>query len=243
MTVRSVEVKDLTKKFRSKTAVSGISFAVEEGEFFALLGVNGAGKTTTVRMLCGLLRPTAGRVLICGRDPAEDRESVKSLVGVSTQETAVAPNLTARENLTLMAGLYGFSKEKMRKKTEEMCALFHLDEVMESRMKALSGGWQRRVSIAMGLIGEPRVLFLDEPTLGLDVLARRELWRVLESLKGKSTVILTTHYMEEAEHLADRIAVMAGGRIAACGTLAELEELSGEKGLENAFVKIAEGAV
>lgn len=233
---------DLVKKYGDKTAVDGINFYVEEGELFALLGVNGAGKTTTVRMLCCLSTPTSGDALICGKSAVKEPDAVKALTGISTQDTAVAPNLTVRENLEFTAGIYGFSKKKIKAKTEEMEKAFDLAEVMDKRTKTLSGGWQRKVSIAMALISEPKVLFLDEPTLGLDVLARRELWKVITALKGKITIILTTHYMEEAEALSDRIAVMTGGRIAAMGTLAELEALSGEKGLENAFIKIAEDA-
>lgn len=240
--VYAAQTIDLVKKYGDKTAVNGINFYVEEGELFALLGVNGAGKTTTVRMLCCLSSPTSGDALICGKSAVKEPEAVKSLIGISTQDTAVAPNLTVRENLEFTAGIYGFSKEKIKAKAEEMEKAFDLQEVMDKRTKTLSGGWQRKVSIAMALISEPKVLFLDEPTLGLDVLARRELWKVITALKGKTTIILTTHYMEEAEALSDRIAVMTGGKIAAMGTLAELEELSGEKGLENAFIKIAENA-
>lgn len=161
-------------------------------------------------------------------------------VGVSPQDTAVAENLTVRENLELMAKIYGFTQEKRNERVAEMQRMFKLDEVMEQRTKTLSGGWKRRVSIAMALISEPEVLFLDEPTLGLDVLARRELWSAIQSLKGRITVILTTHYMEEAEQLSDRIAIMVSGKLRAVGTLSELEALTGEKGLENAFIKIAE---
>ena len=239
----AVQAKGLTKKYKAKTAVDALDLTVKEGELFALLGVNGAGKTTTIRMLTCLSKPTAGEAYICGHDTATDSSAVKALVGISPQDTAVAENLTVKENLTLAARIYGFSKEKTAQRIEEMTKLFKLDEVLKSRAKTLSGGWKRKVSIAMALISEPKVLFLDEPTLGLDVLARRELWGAIETLKGKITVILTTHYMEEAEQLSDRIAIMTAGKIRAIGTLQELEQISGETGLENAFVKIAESSM
>ena len=205
--------------------------------------MNGAGKTTTIRMLTCLSEPTSGEAYICGHSVKTDSALVKRAVGISPQDTAVADNLTVRENLELMAKIYGIPAEKRESRIAEMRSMFRLDEVMEQRAKTLSGGWKRRVSIAMALISEPEVLFLDEPTLGLDVLARRELWSAIESLKGKMTIVLTTHYMEEAERLSDRIAVMVGGRLRAMGTLAELEELTGGSGLENAFVKIAESHI
>ncbi len=238
--MKAVEVTNLTKKYKSKTAVNSVSFTVEEGELFALLGVNGAGKTTTIRMLCCLSKPTGGSAEICGHDTMSEHEKVKQIIGISPQDTAVAENLTIEENLMLAAKIYGFSAEKCNAKVNEMIELFGMDEVRNDRAKTLSGGWKRKLSIAMALISEPRVLFLDEPTLGLDVLARRELWSAIEALKGRITIILTTHYMEEAESLSDRIAIMLGGNIAAMGTLSEIEEKAGEKGLEPAFVKIAD---
>ncbi len=238
--MKAVEAVGLTKKYKTKTAVNGIDFSVEEGELFALLGVNGAGKTTTIRMLCCLSKPTGGNAIVCGHDTMKEPESVKQLIGISPQDTAIAENLTITENLMMVAKIYGFSPEKCSAKTEEMIALFNMDEVRKDRAKTLSGGWKRKLSIAMALISEPKVLFLDEPTLGLDVLARRELWKAIEALKGKMTIMLTTHYMEEAESLSDRIAIMLGGNIAAMGTLSEIEERAGEKGLEPAFVKIAD---
>ena len=216
---------------------------MEKGELFALLGVNGAGKTTTIRMLTCLSGPTSGKALICGHDTVSESALVKSAVGISPQDTAVADNLTVRENLQFIANIYGLTADRQRERISEMKRMFSLGEVMEQRAKTLSGGWKRRVSIAMALLPEPEVLFLDEPTLGLDVLARRELWGAIESLKGRMTIILTTHYMEEAERLSDRIAIMVSGKLRAVGTLSELEALSGETGLENAFVKIAESGM
>ena len=238
----AVQTRDLTKRYKGKTAVNSLDITVEKGELFALLGVNGAGKTTTIRMLTCLSRPTSGEAYICGHSVTEESTLVKKVVGVSPQDTAVADNLTVRENLGLIAGIYGIKGAERSERISEMERMFRLGEVMDQRAKTLSGGWKRRLSIAMALISEPEVLFLDEPTLGLDVLARRELWSAIESLKGRTTVILTTHYMEEAEQLSDRIAVMVSGRLRALGTLAELEALTGEKGLENAFIKIAESS-
>lgn len=193
-------------------------------------------------MLTCLSKPTSGEAFVSGHSTANESAQVKRIVGISPQDTAVAGNLTVRENLRLIAGIYGFSRERTAQRIDDMTRLFRLEEVLDSRAKTLSGGWKRKLSIAMALISEPEVLFLDEPTLGLDVLARRELWEAVRSLKGKITIILTTHYMEEAEQLSDRIAIMVGGRIQAVGTLSELEQLTGEHGLENAFVRIAEQA-
>lgn len=238
--MNALEIKGLTKSYRTKTAVDGISLTVGEGELFALLGVNGAGKTTTIRMLSCLSAPTAGEAFVNGHSVLTEQDKVKAEIGISPQDTAVAENLTVRENLEFMAKVCGFHKEKVRARADEMISLFGMGEVQSSRAKTLSGGWKRKLSIAMALISEPKVLFLDEPTLGLDVLARRELWRAIGALKGKITVILTTHYMEEAEQLSDRIAIMINGRIAEVGTLAEIEQAAGVTGLENAFVTIAE---
>ncbi len=237
----AIETKQLVKKYKEKTAVKGIDLTVNEGEFFALLGVNGAGKTTTARMLTCLSAPTAGEAFVNGHSVLTERDAVKAVTGISPQDTAVAEKLTVRENLALMTKVYGLSPEKQKERIEAMLTELGLSEYADVRAKTLSGGWKRRLSIAMALISEPKVLFLDEPTLGLDVLARRELWRVMRKLKGSMTVILTTHYMEEAEELADRIAIMIDGRIAALGSLAELEAQTGKTGLEDAFIAIAEG--
>ena len=241
--MNAIEAKGLTKRFGPKTAVNRLEMTVPEGELFALLGVNGAGKTTTIRMLTCLSAATEGECSICGYSCQQEPAAVKELIGISPQDTAVAENLTVRENLMFMAQVYGFDRKEAQRRTQELLGQFGMEEIASSRAKTLSGGWKRRLSIAMALIGGPRVLFLDEPTLGLDVLARRELWRVIEGLKGKITILLTTHYMEEAERLADRIGVMVGGRLVACGTLAQLEAETGKSGLEEAFVAIAEGGL
>lgn len=237
--MNAIEIKDLRKTYGAVTAVDGLTLSVGEGELFALLGVNGAGKTTTIRMLTGLAAPTGGDALLCGSSIVREPEAVKALSACSPQETAVAPNLTVRENLELMAGIYGVAQPK--RAAETMIAEMNLGEVAARRARTLSGGWQRRLSIAMALITGPRVLFLDEPTLGLDVLARRELWQHIRALKGKMTIVLTTHYMEEAESLSDRIGVMAHGKLIAVGTAAELMERTGKTTFEDAFVAIAGG--
>lgn len=247
--MKAIVTEGLTKHYRDKTAVDSLDLSIEEGELFALLGVNGAGKTTTIRMLTCLSTPSSGKAWVLGHDVSAEAEAVKKLVGISTQDTAVAENLTVYENLKFMAGIYmtsdkgvKHSGEEISSRIENIIRMFSLEEVRNKKAKTLSGGWKRKLSIAMALIGEPKVLFLDEPTLGLDVLARRELWKVIEELKSKVTIILTTHYMEEAEALADRIAVLISGKVAKTGTLAELEEQTGKKGLEEVFVDIAAGA-
>jgi len=236
----AIEIKKLRKEFGAKTAVNDLNLTVAEGEIFAFLGVNGAGKTTTIRMLTGLTKPTSGDALVLGHSIITELDEVKKLGNLSPQETSVVPNLTVRENLEFIAGIYGFSKEKTAGKVEELMLLFGFDEIGSSKAKTLSGGWQRKLSIAMALITEPKILYLDEPTLGLDVLARRELWRVIRSLKGKVTIILTTHYMEEAEELSDHIAIMVKGSLVASGNMDELRKLTGKEKLEDIFVSIVE---
>lgn len=237
--MKAIETKALCKKYKTLTAVNELSLAIEEGEIFALLGVNGAGKTTTIKMLCCLAAPTAGDALLLGDSIVKKPEAVKKKINISPQETAVARNLTVTENLELMAGIYGFASRAAKQKATEMLRRFGLGEVAKQKAKTLSGGMQRRLSIAMALITSPQILFLDEPTLGLDVLARRELWKTIEELKGKITIVLTTHYMEEAGHLADHIGIMAAGRLKATGTAAELMGQTGTATLEDAFVRLA----
>lgn len=236
-----IEMKGLRKEFGSKVAVQALDLRIPEGSLYALLGVNGAGKTTTIRMLTGLTKPTGGEAYVMGHSISDELDEVKKLVNISPQETSVAPNLTVRENLEFIAGIYGFDKEKTAEKVREMLAQFSMEEVEHQKAKTLSGGWQRKLNIAMALITEPKVLFLDEPTLGIDVLARRELWRKIEALKGKITIVLTTHYMEEAENLADEIAIMAKGELMATGSPEELMHRTESESLEDAFIKIVEG--
>ncbi len=235
----AIETENLTKRYKEKTAVNGINLKINQGELFALLGTNGAGKTTTIKMLSTLILPTDGKIKINGLDIARDRQKIKEILNVSPQETAIAPNLSVKENLEFMAGVYQIPNKQ--EKINELVKMFKLDEVLNQKAKTLSGGWQRKVSIAISLINEPEILFLDEPTLGLDVIARKELWSVIENLKGKITIILTTHYMEEAESLSDRIGIMAKGNLIAAGTSKELTEQSDSENFEDAFVKIATG--
>lgn len=236
---KAIDARELTKRYEHKTAVNALNLSVEEGEMFALLGVNGAGKTTTIKMLSCLLSPSSGDALLLGDSIVGNPQAVKEKINISPQETAVARNLSVHENLVLIAKIYGSDHPTALAKAEEMLTTFSLKEAAKSKAKTLSGGMQRRLSIAMALITNPRILFLDEPTLGLDVLARRELWNAIRKLKGKITIILTTHYMEEAEALADRIGIMAGGQLKAVGTTDELKAKTGTKSLEDAFVNLA----
>ena len=236
----AIETKDLCKSYKSLKAVNKLNLTVNEGELFSLLGVNGAGKTTTIKILCGLTKESGGAAFICGKSIDTNRDEIKRIINVSPQETAVAPNLTVRENLELIAGIYGYTGDSLVKRVEEVTEQFSLEDVMSQRAKTLSGGWQRRLSIAMAIISEPKVLFLDEPTLGLDVLARRELWRVIKDLKGSVTIVLTTHYMEEAQELSDRIGIMAKGKLLTVDTPQNLMEKTSSQNIEEAFVKIAE---
>lgn len=239
----AIETKDLCKSYNTLKAVDKLNLTVNEGELFSLLGVNGAGKTTTIKILCGLTRQTSGEAFICGKSIDSQRDEIKKLINVSPQETAVAPNLSVRENLELIAGIYRYKDDNLKNRVEQVAKQFSLDEVMSQRAKTLSGGWQRRLSIAMAIISEPKVLFLDEPTLGLDVLARRELWRVIKELKGSVTIVLTTHYMEEAQVLSDRIGIMAKGKLLTVDTPQNLMERTSSQNIEDAFVKISEGEV
>ena len=242
--MQEIKTVELVKHYKNLTAVNKLNLEIRQGELFSLLGVNGAGKTTTIKMLTCLTKPSNGDAFVGGYSITTQSEQVKQLIGVSPQETAVAPNLTVKENLELICGIYGFSKEKAKKRIEKLCGQFALDPVLKRKAGKLSGGWQRRVSIAMALISEPKILFLDEPTLGLDVIARHELWDVIRSLKGKATVILTTHYMEEAEALSDRIGIMKDGKLLAVGTAEELKQKAGTNDFEAAFVSIVkEGTV
>ena len=239
----SIVITGLTKKYKDITAVKGLDLTVKNGELFSLLGVNGAGKTTTIKMLSCLTEPTGGDAVLNGKSIVSQKQEVKSLIAVSPQETAVAPNLTVKENLELMAGVHGFSADRSKAKVSEMTEKFSLGEISGKKAGKLSGGWQRRLSIAMALISEPQILFLDEPTLGLDVIARSELWEVISALKGKITIILTTHYMEEAETLSDRIAIMKSGQLLTVGTAEEIMKTAGTAKFEEAFIKIVKEGV
>ena len=239
--MHAIQISGLTKKYKELTAVNSLDLEIGEGELFALLGVNGAGKTTLIKMLTCLTAPTAGDATVLGHSIVKESAAVKEVVGVSPQETAIAPGLSVLENLELMAGIYSFSKEKREERIAALSGELGLAPVLKRRAGKLSGGWQRRVSIAMALLGEPKILFLDEPTLGLDVLARGDLWDVLRSLKGRVTVLLTTHYMEEAEALSDRIAIMRDGGLLACDTATAIKNATAADTFEQAFVRIVKG--
>ena len=238
----AIKIEGLTKRYGDITALDGLDLEIGEGELFALLGVNGAGKTTTVKMLSCLTRASSGDAFLHGHSINNDQGAVKSIIALSPQETAVSRILTVRENLELICGIYKFSKEKTEAKIKELCSLLSLDSVINRKARTLSGGWQRRLSIAMALISEPKILFLDEPTLGLDVLARHELWDIILSLKGRVTVILTTHYMEEAERLSDRIGILKNGRLLVCDTAENIKRLGNAETFEQAFVNIVREA-
>ena len=236
--MQEIKVTQLVKRYPSVTAVDNLDLEVGQGELFSLLGVNGAGKTTAIKLLSCLTKPTSGDALVGGYSITKEPERVKRLIGVSPQETAVAPHLSVRENLELICGIHGFTKEKTKAKVRELSERFSLGGVLQRRAGKLSGGFKRRVSIAMALNSEPQILFLDEPTLGLDVLARRDLWETIRRLKGTITIILTTHYMEEAEALSDRIGIMKSGRLVTIGTADQLKEAAGANDFETAFVSI-----
>ena len=235
----SIQAKGLTKAYGVKHAVEDLNLDIAEGELFALLGINGAGKTTTIKMLAGLTQPTAGEALLLGDSMTKDPAHAKAHNGISPQETAVARNLTVLENLSFMARVYGANAKQAAVKAQETADQLGLTEVGSAKAKTLSGGMQRRLSIGMALISNPKILFLDEPTLGLDVIARRELWSVVRRLKGRVTILLTTHYLEEVEALSDRVGVMANGKLTAIGTVQELMTQTRAKNFEDAFIALA----
>ena len=239
--MNAIQIEGLTKRYKDINAVDHLCLTVERGELFSLLGVNGAGKTTTIKMLCGLTAPTDGDAFLKGNSIRSQLAEVKRIIAVSPQETAVAPGLTVKENLALICGAHGFSREKQREKVEALTKELRLEEILHKKAGKLSGGWQRRLSIAMALISEPEILFLDEPTLGLDVLARSELWDIICGLKGNITIVLTTHYMEEAESLSDRVGIMKDGKLLLCDTVDRIKEIAGTDNFEQAFIRIVKG--
>lgn len=241
--MNSIIIKELTKKYGSVVAVNNLNLTIEQGELFALLGVNGAGKTTTIKMLSCLIKPTSGDALLLDDSIVSNPNAIKGKTNISPQETSVAANLSVLENLELIAGIYGQNSKTAKKKAHEIAQKFGLENELNKKAKNLSGGMQRRLSIAMALISEPQILFLDEPTLGLDVLARRELWASIKSLKGRVTIILTTHYMDEVENLSDRVGIMAKGQLTAVGTVTELTTQTGTSKLEDAFVELSGGVL
>ena len=237
----AIETKNLTKKYKDIIAVDNLNLQVKEGELISLLGMNGAGKTTTIKMLCCLTRSTSGDAFLNGISVSNNADEVKSLIAVSPQETAIAAGLSAKENLQLICGVHGFKKNRTKEKINELTKLLSLETIINKKAGKLSGGWQRRLSIAMALISEPKILFLDEPTLGLDVVARSELWKLISSLKGKVTIVLTTHYMEEAEALSDRVAIMNDGKLLVCDTADEIKKSAETDNFEKAFIKYVKG--
>mgnify|MGYP001213163233 FL=1 len=237
----AIELQGLSKRYKEKVAVSPMTLTINQGELFGLLGLNGAGKTTVINMLSGLAKPSAGDALILGHSLSKELPRIRTLLAVSPQETSIAPNLTVRENLLLMARIHGFSKEESIEKTDALISQFSLQPYEHQRGKKLSGGWQRKLSIAMALIADPQILFLDEPTLGLDIISRRELWAMIKKLQHKTTIVLTTHYLEEAENLCDRICIMRDGEVKALGTVEELLTTAGKEKFEDAFVHFVTG--
>ena len=235
----AIRTEKLTKQYKHKLAVDALDLEIKQGELVTLLGMNGAGKSTAIKMLSCLVKPTSGEAWLHDNSIISEALKVKEIINVSPQETAVAPNLTVRENLELIAGLYGSSRDEAKRKSEECIQTFGFSSIAGMKASTLSGGWQRRLSIAMALISHPRILFLDEPTLGLDILARRELWHMIEQLKGMMTIILTTHYLEEAAALSDRIGIIANGRLQAFGTVEDLMKMSVTDSLEEAFLSFA----
>lgn len=233
-----IEIKGLTKRYKDLTAVDHLDLCIGKGELFGLLGVNGAGKTTTIKMLSTLTAPDEGDAVIGGYSILEDRQKIREIIAISPQETAVASNLTVRENLRMMAGIYGMEKDDAIVRIDELTKRFGLRQVLDKRAKKLSGGYQRRLSIAMAMINRPQVLFLDEPTLGLDVIARAELWDTIKAIKGSLTIILTTHYLEEAQEMCDRLAVMKDGELLTVGTADEIMRKTGQDDFEKAFVSL-----
>ncbi len=234
-----VKLDNIKKNYKDVEAVKGVSFSINEGETFGMLGVNGAGKTTIIKMLTGLIERSGGNAYIDGVS-LDEIDKVKKIVDVSPQETSVAPNLTVKENLEFFSRLYEVDDSEY---IEYVIDKFALKEVLNRRAKTLSGGWQRRLSIAIGIISKPRVLFLDEPTLGLDVIARRELWKIIRELKGKTTIVITSHYLEEIESLCDKVAIMSKGEVLAMGSIDEIKAQTQEESFEEAFVKIVGGDI
>ena len=230
-----IKIENLTKRYKTKKALSNVTLEINEGELFGLLGVNGAGKTTLIKILCLLSKKTSGSVVINGLDIENDAEKIKEIIAVSPQETAIASNLTVKENLEFFANIYAKDNSKI---INQLINQFDLGDVLSERAKTLSGGYKRRLSIAVALISKPKILFLDEPTLGLDVFSRRELWEIIKELKKSTTIILTSHYLEEIENLCQRVAILSKGNLVKVGTIEEIKEETGTKSFENAFIKL-----
>ena len=232
-----INIEEVCKDYKNKKALDKVSLEIKEGELFGLLGVNGAGKTTLIKILCGLTKKSSGEVVLGGFNLDSDMDKIKQIIDISPQETSVANNLTVRENLEFFANIYNKENKSI---VDNIIEVFNLEEVLDQRAKTLSGGYKRKLSVAIALISEPKILFLDEPTLGLDVFARRELWKIITKLKGKITIVLTSHYLEEIEHLCDRVAILAKGKILKVGTIAELKKITKKATFEDAFIELVE---
>ena len=237
----TIKISNLTKKYKDVIAVDKLNLEIYEGEVFSLLGVNGAGKTTTIKMLSTLVKPTSGDAKIFDYSILKDEEAIKEMIDISMQETAIARKLTVEENIEFYGKLSGLDKLELNETKKVIYEAFGFDKIAKKQASKLSGGWQRKLSIALALISKPKILFLDEPTLGLDVIARRELWKTINELKGKMTIILTTHYMEEAEALSDRIGIMKDGELLFVGTKEELYSKTGKANVEDSFIEIVSG--
>ena len=232
-----ITIDNVCKNYKSKKALDNVSLSIKQGELFGLLGVNGAGKTTLIKILCGLTRKTSGTITINNFNLDKDMDKIKEIIDISPQETSVANNLTVKENLEFFANIYNNNDDNT---INEIVDIFNLNEVLNQRAKTLSGGYKRRLSIAIALISKPKILFLDEPTLGLDVFARRELWNIIKKLQKNITIILTSHYLEEIENLCDRVAILSNGKLLKTGTIEEIKQITDTQNFEDAFIKLVE---
>ena len=232
-----ITIDNVCKNYKSKKALDNVSLSIKQGELFGLLGVNGAGKTTLIKILCGLTRKTSGTITINNFNLDKEIDKIKEIIDISPQETSVANNLTVKENLEFFANIYNNNDVKT---INEIIDIFNLNEVLNQRAKTLSGGYKRRLSIAIALISKPKILFLDEPTLGLDVFARRELWNIIKKLQKNITIILTSHYLEEIENLCDRVAILSNGKLLKTGTIEEIKQITNTQNFEDAFIKLVE---
>ena len=234
-----INIDNICKNYKTLKALDNLLLEIKKGELFGLLGVNGAGKTTLIKILCGLTKKTSGSVIINGFNIDSDIDKIKEIIDISPQETAIAENLTVKENLEFFANIYNNCDLDY---INEIINTFSLTSVLTKRAKTLSGGFKRRLSIAIALISKPTILFLDEPTLGLDVFARRELWGIINKLKNKITIILTSHYLDEIESLCDRVAILSKGKLLKTGTIDELKQFTNSDNFEDAFIKLVENS-
>ena len=232
-----ITIDNVCKNYKSKKALDNVSLSIKQAELFGLLGVNGAGKTTLIKILCGLTRKTSGTITINNFNLDKEIDKIKEIIDISPQETSVANNLTVKENLEFFANIYNNNDVKT---INEIIDIFNLNEVLNQRAKTLSGGYKRRLSIAIALISKPKILFLDEPTLGLDVFARRELWNIIKKLQKNITITLTSHYLEEIENLCDRVAILSNGKLLHTGTIEEIKQTTNTQNFEDAFIKLVE---